>query len=70
MEMAEAKKITIQIPEDLLKNAMKFTREGITPTIRRGLELLAASQAYEELRKWRGKVKFSLSLDELRGNKK
>lgn len=70
MEMAESKKITIQIPEDLLKNAMKFTQEGITPTIRRGLELLAASQAYEDLRKLRGKVKFSLSWEELKKDRR
>jgi len=70
MEMAEAKKITIQIPDDLLKRAMKSTGEGITPTIRRGLELLAASQAYEELRKFRGKYKFSINLKELRKDRR
>jgi len=64
--MAVAKKITIQIPEGLLKKAMKSTREGITPTIRRGLELVAAGQTYEKLRKLRGKVKFSISVSELR----
>ncbi|KAB2838555.1 hypothetical protein F9K50_09060 [bacterium] len=70
MEMAEAKKITIQIPDDLLQRAMKSTGQGITPTIRRGLELLAASQAYEELRKLRGKYKFSIDIKELRKDRR
>jgi predicted CopG family antitoxin len=34
--------------------------------MRKGLELLAASEAYEQLLKMRGKVKFSINLNELR----
>ena len=61
-----AKKITIQIPEDLLQRAQQATRQGITPTIRQGLELVAAGRAYEQLRRLRGKIKFSIRLSELR----
>ena len=64
--METAKKITIQIPERLLKRAMESTGEGITPTIRQGLELVAASRTYEKLRRLKGKVKFSISLADLR----
>ena len=39
-------------------------------TVRRGLEILAAHDAYQELRKLRGKVKFSIDLDELRRDKR
>jgi len=60
------KKITVQIPEDLLEKAQNSTGEGITATIRKGLELVAASKAYERLRKMKGKVAFSIRLDELR----
>jgi hypothetical protein len=59
-------KITLEIPQDLLRKAQKSTGEGVTATVRRGLELLAASTAYEELRKLRGRVKFSVKLRELR----
>jgi hypothetical protein len=59
-------KITLEIPQDLLRKAQKSTGEGVTATVRRGLELLAASTAYEELRKLRGRVKFSIKLKELR----
>ena len=64
--MSAAKKITIQISEDLLKKAQQTTGEGITETIREGLKLLAASRAYEKLRRLRGKLKFSIDLDSLR----
>ncbi len=65
-EMETAKKITIQIPEDLLKRAMESTGEGITPTVRQGLELVAASRTYEKLRRLKGKIKFSISPSDLR----
>jgi hypothetical protein len=61
-----SKKITIHIPEDLLAKAQKSTGEGITETIRRGLQLVAAGQAYEKARSLRGKVKFSISTKKLR----
>ncbi|MBA3966915.1 MAG: hypothetical protein H0X47_14320, partial [Nitrospirales bacterium] len=40
------KKLTLQVPDDLLTRATQATGEGINPTIRRGLELVAASGAY------------------------
>lgn len=64
--MSNNRKITLEIPQDLLRKAQRSTGEGVTATVRRGLELLAASTAYEELRKLRGRVKFSIKLRELR----
>jgi len=60
------KKLTVEVPNDLLERATAATGQGITPTIRRGLELVAASGAYAHLRKRRGRVKFSIKLSELR----
>ena len=62
----KVKKVTIEVPEDLLERATEASGQGITPTIRRGLELLAASGAYARLRRLKGKVKFSIKLRELR----
>jgi hypothetical protein len=59
-------RVTVELPADLLKRARASTGEGITGTIRRGLELVAAARAQERLRALRGKVKFSIDLDELR----
>ncbi len=64
--MQTARKITVQLPKDLLRKAQAATGEGLTPTIRQGLELVAASGIYERLRKLRGKVKFSINLKQLR----
>jgi len=52
--METARKITILIPNNLLKKAQAATGEGITPTIRQGLELVAAGKAYAELRYGKG----------------
>ena len=60
------KKLTLQVPDDLLTRATQATGEGITPTIRRGLELVAASAAYRDLRALKGKVKLQLNLTKLR----
>ncbi len=64
--METAKKITILISEELLDKAQEATGLGITPTIRRGLELVAASDVYEKLEKLKGKVKLSIRLKMLR----
>lgn len=68
--MSNAKKITVHVPEDLLKKAQKSTNQGITETIRRGLQLVAASESYEALRRLRGKVKFSLDLTKIRDDRR
>ena len=60
------KKITINVPADLLNKALESSGEGITETIRRGLQLVAASKAYESLSKLRGKVHFNVDLKTLR----
>jgi hypothetical protein len=67
--MGEAiRKITVHVPADLLAQAQKETGEGVTETVRRGLEMLRRAHAYRELAKLRGKVKFALTADELRGD--
>ena len=60
------KKLTLQVPTDLLIRATQATGEGITPTIRRGLELVAASGAYQNLRSLKGKVKLDIDVEKIR----
>jgi len=64
--MATARKITVEIPDDLLEKAQKASGTGITQTVRTGLQLLAASQAYDRLLHLRGKVRFSRTFEELK----
>jgi hypothetical protein len=64
--MTEMRKITVEVPEDLLERALESSGEGITRTVRRGLTLVAAGRAYEELRRLRGKVRLGIDLEALR----
>jgi hypothetical protein len=64
-----ARKITVEVPAELLSKAQKASGAGITQTIRAGLELIAAGRAYERLLQLQGKVKFSRTLDELKADR-
>ena len=64
--MKSEKKITVMLPEDLLERALKASGEGITPTLRKGLELVAAKHAYKELLKLKGALDLKINLDEFR----
>jgi hypothetical protein len=68
MKHQQVRKVTVHLPTDLLAEAQKETGEGVTETLRRGLELLKRAHAYRELAKLRGKVKFALTAEELRGD--
>lgn len=67
--MGAARKITVEIPEELLAKAQKASGAGITQTVRTGLQLLAASDAYDTLRQFRGKVRFKHTLAELKADR-
>jgi hypothetical protein len=64
--MSEMRKITAFVPAETLAAAQAYTGEGITETLRMALEKLARQSFYDRLRSLRGKVKFDVSLDELR----
>jgi len=67
--METARKITVEVPEELLEKAQKAIGAGITQTVRAGLTLVAASQAHADLRHLRGKVRFSRTLAELKSDR-
>lgn len=60
------RKITVEVPSELLERVQLFVGEGVTETVRAGLKRLDAIRAQQEFRKLRGTYKFSLNLDELR----
>lgn len=62
----QVRKITVEVPVGDLKRAQELTGEGITETVRAGLKKLANIQAQRRLLEMRGKVKFSLTLEEMR----
>jgi hypothetical protein len=64
--MKDLKKVTVVLPADLLERATTATGKGITPTIREGLEAMAAVHPFEGMRRLRGKVKLSIDVEQLR----
>ena len=67
--METARKITVELPPELLDKAQRASNAGITQTVRMGLELVAASQTYSRLRQLRGKVRFSRTLADLKADR-
>ncbi len=65
-----SQKITVHVDRDLLRRARARTGQGVTATIRHGLQLVAASEAYDRLRRLRGKVAFSIELKTLRDDRR
>ena len=69
MVMSTAKKITTNLPKDLLDEAQEITGEGITKTLKIALELLSKRKVYDKVRAFKGKYKSSLDLKKLREDK-
>jgi hypothetical protein len=67
--MEPARKITVEVPLELLEKAQRASGQGITQTVRTGLQLVAASDAYARLRQLRGKVRFSRTFEELKDDR-
>lgn len=60
------RKITLLVPTDLLESALEVGGDNLTQTVRKGLELIAARAAYDGLKKYKGKVRFSIPLEVMR----
>lgn len=67
--METARKITVEVPLELLEKAQRASGTGITQTVRAGLQLVAASRTYARLRQLRGKVRFTRTLAELNADR-
>lgn len=64
--MKRERKVTVLLPEQLLARALKASGLGITPTLRKGLELVAAKNAYQGLLKLKGRFDLGIDLSEAR----
>jgi len=64
--METAKRITANIPEGLLKEALEATGAGITETLIQGLQLVQRTRAYEKGMKLKGTLNLNINLDKLR----
>jgi hypothetical protein len=68
--MGTQRKITVHVPDDLVRKALDSSGKGLTATVKQGLELVAAGKAYQDLRKLRGKVRISIDLQKLREDRR
>ena len=60
------KRITANLPDDLLADATAVTGKGITETLIAGLELVRRSRAHARARTLRGKVQLDIDLEHSR----
>ena len=67
--MATARKITVEVPQELLEKAQRASGTGVTQTVRMGLQFVAASRTYARLRTLRGKVRFTRTVAELKADR-
>ncbi len=61
------RRVTANLPADLLERARRATGKGITDTLVEGLELVRRSSAASKARALRGKLKLDLDLESARG---
>jgi hypothetical protein len=64
--VADTLKITVEVPANLLERARAASGDNLTATVRQGLRLVAAGQAYRNLRARRGKLRGWPSLSRLK----
>lgn len=66
MQTTLTQKVTAHLPVKLLQEAQEVTGKGLTETLKIALIQLSQAHAYEQLRQMRGKIDFSLDVNELR----
>jgi hypothetical protein len=68
--MTEMRKITVEVSTLDLAEAQALTGKGVTETIRDALRRMRSVRAQQRALALQGKVKFSLSLEEMRYDKR
>ena len=61
--MSEAKRITANLPPDLLEEACRTTGKGITDTLIYGLELVRRSRAAGKAEALKGRLRIDVDLE-------
>jgi hypothetical protein len=62
-----ARRITANLPAELLDAAQELTGKGITETIVEGLEQIRRRRFYDRALALKGKLRLNIDIDELRG---
>lgn len=65
-DMERLRRVTVRVPASLLRRAQAACGGDAAGAIRRGLELVAAKEAYAHVRSLRGRLKLDIEVAELR----
>lgn len=68
--MNDMRKITVEVPVQDLEEAQALTGKGVTETVRDALRRMRSIRAQQRALELQGKVKFSLTLEEMRYDKR
>ncbi len=60
------RRITANLPDNLLRDAMRATGKGITETLIEGLERLRRASAFQKAMALKGKIRLDIDLDQSR----
>jgi len=63
MARQATKRVTVNLPADLLEDAAAVTGKGITETLVEGLSLVARRRAYAKALALRGKLDLNIDVD-------
>ena len=66
MREEKIQRITANLPEKLLKEALKATQAGITETLVEGLRMVRRRLAYDKAMALKGKIKLKIDIDQAR----
>jgi hypothetical protein len=64
--MGAVRKITVNVPVEVLDAATRITGKGVTATVIEGLTELRKREMRSALRRLKGKVRFELDLEQTR----
>lgn len=62
-DMTRVRRITANLPHDLLEEAMQVTRKGITDTLIEALQQVRRRRAYQKAMALRGKLHLAINLE-------
>ncbi|MFL6247599.1 MAG: hypothetical protein ACJ74H_16360 [Thermoanaerobaculia bacterium] len=68
--MTATRRVTANLPADLLEAAMEATGRGITETIVEGLTQVQRRRFYDRAMALRGKVRLDIDLEQTRGRRR
>lgn len=63
MDMDKIKRITANLPEELIRQATSVTGKNLTDTLIEGLRMVKRTAAFEKAQKLKGKLKLEIDLE-------